>query len=92
MVKDLKVMTPFSSVSNVITILGLILVFFYMIEEDLSFEKEKMEVKSYADIPVFVGVTLFALEAVGVVRNCGVYASSRCSRMCKKIHYFQVFV
>ncbi|XP_004924926.1 proton-coupled amino acid transporter-like protein CG1139 [Bombyx mandarina] len=67
MVKDLKVMTPFSSVSNVITILGLILVFFYMIEEDLSFEKEKMEVKSYADIPVFVGVTLFALEAVGVV-------------------------
>ncbi|XP_023933886.2 proton-coupled amino acid transporter-like protein CG1139 [Bicyclus anynana] len=67
LVKDLKLLTPFSSISNIVTLLGFILVFFYLIEDDVTLDNEKLELKGYREIPVFVGVTLFALEAVGVV-------------------------
>lgn len=67
LVKDLKLLTPFSSISNVVTMLGFILVFFYLIEDDVTIEQEKLQLKSLTDIPVFIGTTLFALEAVGVV-------------------------
>ncbi|CAH0716554.1 unnamed protein product, partial [Brenthis ino] len=44
-----------------------IAVFFYLIEDDVTVEQEKLQLKSLTDIPVFIGTTLFALEAVGVV-------------------------
>ncbi|KAI8430465.1 hypothetical protein MSG28_000731 [Choristoneura fumiferana] len=67
MVKNLKLLSPISSLSNLITLLGLILVFYYLIEDDFDVDDEKMQIKSLIDIPVFVGTTLFALEAVGVI-------------------------
>lgn len=68
LVKNLKLMTPISTISNVMTIFGLILVFFYLIEDDLQLKEEMMLVKTLLDVPAFIGTTLFALEAVGVVR------------------------
>ncbi|XP_039764137.1 proton-coupled amino acid transporter-like protein CG1139 [Pararge aegeria] len=67
LVKDLKLLTPFSSISNVVTLFGFILVFFYLIEDDVTLDQNKLKLKGYIEIPVFVGTTLFALEAVGVV-------------------------
>ncbi|XP_053624624.1 proton-coupled amino acid transporter-like protein CG1139 isoform X2 [Plodia interpunctella] len=67
LVKNLKLMTPISTISNVMTIFGLILVFFYLIEDDLQLKEEMMLVKTLLDVPAFIGTTLFALEAVGVV-------------------------
>ncbi|XP_045784561.1 proton-coupled amino acid transporter-like protein CG1139 isoform X3 [Maniola jurtina] len=67
LVKDLKLLTPFSSISNILTLLGFILVFFYLIEDDVTLEEEKLELKGFMEIPFFVGTTLFALEAVGVM-------------------------
>ncbi|XP_034839562.1 proton-coupled amino acid transporter-like protein CG1139 [Maniola hyperantus] len=67
LVKDLKLLTPFSSISNILTLLGLILVFFYLVEDDVTLEEEKLKPKGLIEIPVFVGITLFALEAVGVI-------------------------
>ncbi|KAG6461876.1 proton-coupled amino acid transporter-like protein CG1139 [Manduca sexta] len=67
LVKDLKLLTPLSTISNVVTVFGLILVFFYLVEDDVTLEDEKLQMKRYEDIPVFIGITLFALEAVGVV-------------------------
>ncbi|XP_068632472.1 proton-coupled amino acid transporter-like protein CG1139 [Battus philenor] len=67
LVKDLKVMTPLSTVSNIVTILGLILVFFYLIEDDVNIEKDTLYMKKYSAIPIFIGTALYALEAVGVV-------------------------
>ncbi|XP_028171355.1 proton-coupled amino acid transporter-like protein CG1139 [Ostrinia furnacalis] len=67
LIKNLKLLTPLSTISNVVTILGLILVFFYLIEDDVVLSKEMLEIKRWEDIPVFIGITLFALEAVGVV-------------------------
>ncbi|XP_052752676.1 proton-coupled amino acid transporter-like protein CG1139 [Galleria mellonella] len=67
LIKDLKMMTPMSTVSNIVTIFGLILVFFYLVEDDVSLPDDAYELKSLVDIPVFIGITLFALEAVGVI-------------------------
>lgn len=67
LVKDLKLLTPFSSISNIVTLFGFILVFFYLIEDDIIIDQEKMQLKDFSEIPVFIGTTLFALEAVGVV-------------------------
>ncbi|XP_063633684.1 proton-coupled amino acid transporter-like protein CG1139 [Cydia splendana] len=67
MVKSLKLLSPISFISNIITIFGLILVFYYLMEDDLEVDTEMFQPKSLIDFPVFVGVTLFALEAVGVI-------------------------
>ncbi|XP_013144910.1 PREDICTED: proton-coupled amino acid transporter 4-like [Papilio polytes] len=67
LVKDLKLMTPLSSISNIVTIFGLILVFFYLIEDDVVLDSEKLRLKSFNEIPLFIGTALFALEAVGVI-------------------------
>lgn len=69
LVKDLKLMTPMSTISNVVTVFGLILVFFYLVEDDMPLTQDMLYVKRYEEIPVFIGITLFALEAVGVVRK-----------------------
>ncbi|XP_026742242.1 proton-coupled amino acid transporter-like protein CG1139 isoform X2 [Trichoplusia ni] len=66
-VKDLKFLSPISSFSNVLIGLGLILVFFYLIQEELIVDDEKYRSQGIEEFPVFVGITLFALEAVGVV-------------------------
>ncbi|KAJ8737255.1 hypothetical protein PYW07_000526 [Mythimna separata] len=68
MIKNLKLLTPFSSISNMFLAVGLLLTFFYLIEEDVEIDESKMlAVNTIADIPVFIGITLFALEAVGVI-------------------------
>lgn len=67
LVKNLKLLTPMSMVSNALTLLGLLLVFFYLVEDDLKMDSSKTALKRLTDIPIFIGITLFALEAVGVV-------------------------
>ncbi|XP_059059749.1 proton-coupled amino acid transporter-like protein CG1139 [Achroia grisella] len=67
LIKDLKMMTPMSTISNIVTVFGLILVFFYLVEEDVSVSDDTLKLKRLEDIPVFIGITLFALEAVGVI-------------------------
>lgn len=69
LIKNLKLLTPFSTVSNVVTIIALILVFFYLIEDDVTVDADKMKIKGFDQIPIFIGITLFALEAVGVVSS-----------------------
>lgn len=69
LVKDLKLLTPFSSISNVVTLFGFILVFFYLIEDDVIVDEDKLQIKGFKEIPFFIGTTLFALEAVGVVKS-----------------------
>ncbi|PZC75917.1 hypothetical protein B5X24_HaOG205310 [Helicoverpa armigera] len=67
LVKDLKLLTPFSTISNACVLVGLVLVFFYLVEDDVVLDEDKYKVKGLEDIPIFIGITLFALEAVGVI-------------------------
>ncbi|CAG9130323.1 unnamed protein product [Plutella xylostella] len=67
LIKSLKLLTPVSTTSNVLTLLGYVLVFFYLLEDDIEFTADKMKFKSINDVPLFIGTTLFAMEAVGVI-------------------------
>ncbi|KAI5644735.1 transmembrane amino acid transporter protein domain-containing protein [Phthorimaea operculella] len=67
LVKDLKMLAPMSMASNVIIFLGLILVAFYLMADDVHVTADKLKMKDWKEIPNFVGTALFALEAVGVV-------------------------
>ncbi|CAH1647934.1 unnamed protein product [Spodoptera littoralis] len=67
LIKDLKLLTPFSTISNFSIMLGLYLTFFYLIEDEPVMDDSKFQMKGIEEIPVFIGITLFALEAVGVI-------------------------
>lgn len=49
--------------------LGLILVFFYLVEDEMIIDESKYQSEGIQELPIFVGITLFALEAVGVVSD-----------------------
>lgn len=67
-VRNLKLLVPFSTVANVVTMLSFILIFRYIFEDIPSLKLEKIEPKGTANgIPLFFGTVLFAMEAIGVV-------------------------
>lgn len=67
MVMDLKFLSGMSSVANGLTILGLILVFYYLLETNLEIDDDKLFKPTLEGLPIFIGTTLFAIEAVGVI-------------------------
>lgn len=67
LIKDLKLLAPLSTFSNLCNAVGLVLIFFYLAQGSLVFKESMLEMQSLVDIPVFIGIVLYALEAVGVV-------------------------
>ncbi|PZC75916.1 proton-coupled amino acid transporter-like protein CG1139 [Helicoverpa armigera] len=67
LVKDLKLLAPLSTFANGCTIIGLVLIFFYLVEDDVQVDESHFALKSLTDIPIFIGIVLYALEAVGVI-------------------------
>lgn len=65
-VRNLKRLAPFSTVANVITFVGLGIVLYYVFRDLPSIDTVDY-VGTLRGFPLFVGTTLFALEAVGVV-------------------------
>ncbi|XP_011505457.1 PREDICTED: proton-coupled amino acid transporter 1-like [Ceratosolen solmsi marchali] len=65
-IRNLKLLTPFSSIANVITFLGLGMILAYIFE-DLPSLNEREMFGSARNFPLYFGTTLFALEAVGVI-------------------------
>lgn len=74
-IRDLKQLVPFSAFANVLMVVGLGIVFYYVFG-DMSHIKDREPVKSLLGLPQFFSICLFALEAVGVV--CGASASWYC--------------
>lgn len=66
MIRNLKVLAPFSSLANVITFVGIGMILYYVCQ-DLPSISEREAVADLGKFPLFFGTTLFALEAVGVV-------------------------
>ena len=67
-VRNLKLLAPFSSVANVITFVGLGITLYYVFD-GIASPSERNMVGHVVDLPLFIGTTLFALEAVGVVSD-----------------------
>lgn len=67
-VRHLKLLVPFSTLANVIGLLSFSLIFVYIFE-DLPSLSERESIGSIYTIPLFFGTVLFAMEAVGAVRD-----------------------
>jgi proton-coupled amino acid transporter len=65
-VRNLKLLAPFSSFANVVTFVGLGITLYYVFD-GIPSPAERHMVGYVVDFPLFIGTTLFALEAVGVV-------------------------
>ncbi|EAT41137.1 AAEL001429-PA [Aedes aegypti] len=66
MIRNLKILAPFSTLANVITFVGLGMILYYVLD-DLPSLSEREMVTDIGRFPLFFGTTLFALEAVGVI-------------------------
>lgn len=65
-VRNLKKLAPLSTVANIITFVGLGIVLYYVFDDIPSIDTVDF-VGTLKGFPLFVGTTLFALEAVGVI-------------------------
>ncbi|KAG7313315.1 hypothetical protein JYU34_000426 [Plutella xylostella] len=66
MIRDLKRLAPFSLVANVLTLIGVCVVVYFL----LALERKQGDLDlwgSFSTFPLFFGTVLFALTAVGVV-------------------------
>lgn len=65
-IRNLKLLAPFSTLANLITLVGLGMILSYMFD-DLPSMSEREMYGSLRNFSLYFGTTLFALEAVGVV-------------------------
>lgn len=74
LIRNLKLLAPFSQLANIITFIGLAIVLYYVFT-DLPPVSSRPLVGEPRKYTLFVGTTLFALEAVGVV-SCSVLSKN----------------
>ncbi|KAL6448191.1 hypothetical protein ACFW04_000295 [Cataglyphis niger] len=65
-IRNLKLLAPFSTLANFITLIGLGMVLSYMFD-DLASISEREMFGTIRNFSLYFGTTLFALEAVGVI-------------------------
>ncbi|XP_041987958.1 proton-coupled amino acid transporter-like protein CG1139 [Aricia agestis] len=66
LIPSLKILAPFSALANVLTLIGIAIIIYFLLSGKKS--EEPLDLwGSYANYPLFFGTTLFALTAVGVV-------------------------
>ncbi|KAK7065350.1 hypothetical protein SK128_004658 [Halocaridina rubra] len=66
MIRSLKVLAPFSLLSNVFMGLGVAITFSFILKE-LPSSYDRPEFKSWAQLPLFLGTAIYAFEGIGVV-------------------------
>lgn len=65
-IRNLKLLAPFSTAANAITVVSFGIILYYLIEEGPTFE-DRHAVGELENFPLFFGTVLFALEAIGVI-------------------------
>ncbi len=65
-VPSLKLLVPFSTIANFVTVLSFVIIFFYIFNGIPTFENCEA-VGTIRGIPLFFGTIMFAMEAIGVV-------------------------
>jgi proton-coupled amino acid transporter len=71
-VRNLKLLAPFSTLANVLTFLGFGITLYY-VSVDIPSVSARTPVGAVRDFPLFFGMVLFALEAIGVVCAARLY-------------------
>lgn len=67
-IRNLKHLAPFSTIANCVTVVGFAIILYYIIMDHPTIEGRE-PVGELKHLPLFLGTVLFALEAIGVVRN-----------------------
>jgi solute carrier family 36 (proton-coupled amino acid transporter) len=65
-VKSLKYLTPVSLFASILTVVGLGIIFFYMLH-DLPPASARPAFASWRQLPLFFGTAIYAFEGIGVV-------------------------
>ncbi|XP_017773901.1 PREDICTED: proton-coupled amino acid transporter-like protein CG1139 isoform X2 [Nicrophorus vespilloides] len=65
-VRNLKLLAPFSTLANLITLVSFGIVLYFLIDEGPTF-KDREPLGEVENLPLFFGTVLFALEAIGVI-------------------------
>lgn len=68
LIRNLKFLTPFSMIANVLIFVGVIITMYYIIS-DLPQLNERPAVVDIVHWPMFFGTVIFALEGIGVVMS-----------------------
>lgn len=66
LVKNLKYLTPVSFIASVLTISGLVICFYFMLQE-LPPTSERNGFSSWAQLPLYFGTAIYAFEGIGVI-------------------------
>lgn len=65
-VKNLKYLTPISLVAGILTCTGLVITFFYMLQ-DLPSIRTRHAFSSWSQLPLYFGTAVYAFEGIGVI-------------------------
>ncbi|KAH8378789.1 hypothetical protein KR009_001364, partial [Drosophila setifemur] len=68
LVRNLKFLTPFSMIANILMFVGIVITFIYMFS-DLPAPAERPGLVTPTEWPLFFGTVIFALEGIGVVMS-----------------------
>ncbi|KAM7358623.1 proton-coupled amino acid transporter-like protein acs isoform 1-T1 [Cochliomyia hominivorax] len=68
LVRNLKYLTPFSMVANLLMFVGIIITFTYIFH-DLPSPSDRVGIADFTQWPLFFGTVIFALEGIGVVMS-----------------------
>jgi proton-coupled amino acid transporter len=71
-VRNLKLLAPFSTLANFLTFIGFGITLYYIVN-DIPNVSTRSPVGTLRDFPLFFGMVLFALEAIGVVCRAALY-------------------
>jgi proton-coupled amino acid transporter len=71
-VRNLKLLAPFTTLANFLTFIGFGITLYYIFI-DIPHISSRNPVGTFRDFPLFFGIVLFALEAIGVVRSATIY-------------------
>ncbi|XP_049960706.1 proton-coupled amino acid transporter-like protein CG1139 [Schistocerca serialis cubense] len=66
MVHNLKLLAPFTTLANILTLIGFCITFYYLLNSSPSL-LDRQPFGPLQDLPLFFGTVLFSLEAIGVL-------------------------
>jgi proton-coupled amino acid transporter len=72
-IRNLKLLAPFSTAANAITIASFAITLYYVFRDGLPPVGERDAFGTLEGYPLFFGTVLFALEAIGVVSYVLIY-------------------
>lgn len=81
-IRNLKLLTPFSMLANILIATGMGITFYYLFK-DLKAVESLPKIADWKEIPSFFGMAIFALEGIGVVstkKKSNIHSQSRVKR------------